>query len=121
MLQLQVVLYDSGDGEAFPLEGECVDSDVIVRKPLYKVQHKHWSQSRQNTMQKSGYLDQKVYPVVGLSQSLQLLLIQRYVFYYNHTLYLIVGSGVVPMEDDIILCHPNITREHKKPLLFAYS
>lgn len=54
MLQLQVVLYDSGDGVAFPLEREGVDSDVTVGKPLYKVQHKHWRQSRQNTKQKSG-------------------------------------------------------------------
>lgn len=46
VLQTMVVLYDSGDGVAFPLEVEGVDSDIIVRKPLNKVQCEHWRHSR---------------------------------------------------------------------------
>lgn len=46
-----VELYDSGDGVAFPLEVEGVDSDIIVRKPLYKVQLKHWWHAKQHTKQ----------------------------------------------------------------------
>lgn len=41
VLQLVVVLYDGGDGVAFPLEGEGVDADIVVRKSLYKMQPKH--------------------------------------------------------------------------------
>lgn len=52
MTELMVVLYDGGDRVASPLEAECVDSDVIVRKPLNKVQRKHWRHSKQNTKQK---------------------------------------------------------------------
>lgn len=56
MPELMVVLYDGGDRVAFPLEAECVDSDVTVRKPLNKVQHKHWRHSKQNTKPESGYM-----------------------------------------------------------------
>lgn len=43
-----MVLYDSGDGVAFPFEGEGVVSDVVVRKAVYEVQHKHWRHPEQH-------------------------------------------------------------------------
>lgn len=60
MPELMVELYDGGDRIAFPLETECVDFDVIVRKPLNKVQHKHWRHSKQNMESQSGYMYEKV-------------------------------------------------------------
>ena len=42
VLKLLLVLNDCFDGIVFPLEGEAVVIDIIVRKPLDKVQPKHW-------------------------------------------------------------------------------
>lgn len=42
MFKLLVVLNDCSDGVMVPVEGKGVVSDIIVRKPLDKVQPKHW-------------------------------------------------------------------------------
>lgn len=46
MFELFLVLYNSCDLVAFPLKGEGVDSDVVVRQSLDKVQCKHWRKTK---------------------------------------------------------------------------
>lgn len=49
MLELLVVLDDCGDRVVHPLKGEGVVSDIVVRKPLDKVQGEHWRSSKKKT------------------------------------------------------------------------
>lgn len=61
MLQVTLVLYDSGDGVVSALEVEGVRTDIVVREPLHKVQCKHW---RQTIKHKARQKKQKV--VIGI-------------------------------------------------------
>lgn len=47
MLESGPVLYDGGDGVTFTLEAEGEHVNVAFRKPLHKVQHKHWRYTAQ--------------------------------------------------------------------------
>lgn len=49
MLQLQVILDDCSDTVVHPLEGEGILSNIVVRKPLDKVQRQHWRSSKEKT------------------------------------------------------------------------
>lgn len=49
MLELLVVLDNCGDRVVHPLKGEGVVSDIVVRKPLDKVQAEHWRSSKKKT------------------------------------------------------------------------
>lgn len=49
MLELLVVLDDCGDRVVHPLKGEGEVSDIVVRKPLDKVQAEHWRSSKKKT------------------------------------------------------------------------
>lgn len=53
MLEPLVVLDDCGDRVVHPLKGEGVISNIVVRKPLDKVQGEHRGSSKKKTKQSS--------------------------------------------------------------------